>query len=36
VRLLGKEGSVVEGWRDPDWERGLEVWNVLWEAQRES
>jgi carboxylesterase type B len=36
VRLLTKEGSVVKGWRDPDWERGLEVWNVLWEAQRGS
>jgi carboxylesterase type B len=34
VRLLSKEGNVVEGWRDLDWERGLGFWNVLWEAQR--
>jgi carboxylesterase type B len=36
VRLLSKEGGVVEGWRDADWERGLEVWNAIWEAQRGS
>jgi len=33
---LSKEGVVVEGWRDADWERGLEVWNAIWEAQRGS
>lgn len=36
LRNLSEDGVVIEGWADQGWERGLKVWDAVWNAQRES
>lgn len=34
VRVLRKDGTVDEGVQDGLWDRGLQIWDTVWEAQK--
>jgi hypothetical protein len=36
LRWLDQDGNVVEDYKDELWDRGMEIWDAVWKAQKDT